>query len=95
VSETSKDIGVLTVLAQRLVDERLPRALALKKKVDQGETLEDRDIEFLEKVFNDARMIAPIVNQNPQYQDVAARMVQLYKEITEKALENQKAQGRS
>jgi hypothetical protein len=95
VSDSSKNIGVLTVLAQRLVDERLPRALALKKKVDLGEVLEDRDIEFLEKVFNDARMIAPITNQNPQYQDIAARMVQLYKEITEKALENQKARGRS
>lgn len=92
MSESSKDIGVLTVLAQRLVDERLPRALALKKKVDLGETLEDRDIQFLEKVFNDARMIAPILNQNPQYQDIAARMVQLYKEITQKALENEKTQ---
>lgn len=95
MSESSKDIGVLTVLAQRLVEQRLPKALAMKQKVDQGEVLSDHDVTFLEEVLNDARMIAPIVKQNPQYHDIAGRMMQLYKEITEKALANQKAQDRS
>jgi hypothetical protein len=95
VSETSKDIGVLTVLAQRLSEQRLPKALAMKEKVDRGEVLSDFDITFLENVFKDASSLGPLIQRNPQYQDIAGRMLQLYKEITTKALENQKAQTRS
>jgi len=89
MSASSSDTGVLTALAQRLVDQRLPRALALKEKVEQGAVLEDRDIEFLERVLEDANKIAPVVERNPKYKEVAGRMLQLYKEIMAKALENE------
>ena len=94
MAQSSTDIGVLTVLAQRMVDQRLPRALSIKERVDRGETLEDRDIEFLEEVLADAGKIAPIVERNPKYRDVAVRMVALYKEIMAKALENEQAKKR-
>ena len=94
MSASSSDIGVLTALAQRLVDQRLPRALALKEKVDRGEVLDDRDLEFLERVLEDTNKIAPVVERNPKYKDVAGRMLQLYKEIMAKALENEQAKKR-
>ena len=34
MSESSEDLGLITVLLQRLETQRLPRALALKEKVD-------------------------------------------------------------
>ena len=89
MSASSSDTGVLTALAQRLVDQRLPRALAMKEKVDRGEMLDDRDLAFLEQVMEDANKIAPVVERNPKYKEVAGRMVQLYKEIMAKALENE------
>jgi len=58
--------------------------------VDGGAVLSDRDIRFLEEVLSDANRIAPIVKRNPEYAGVAARMVELYKEITAKALENER-----
>jgi len=93
--DQSQDIGVATALVERLNKERLPRALALKEKVDRGETLDDSDIAFLEKVFADVRTIEPLLNRNPQYQDIAGRMARLYKEITDKALQNEEAKGSS
>ena len=45
----SMDEGVLTVIVERMQEQRYPRALELKEKVDRGETLEDFDIDFLEK----------------------------------------------
>ncbi len=95
MSDKSYDMGVLTALAERMTNERLPRALALKEKVDRGETLDDSDIAFLEKVFADVRTIEPLLNRNPQYQDIAGRMARLYKEITDKALQNEQAKGSS
>ena len=91
MSESSGDVGLITVLLQRLETQRLPRALALKEKVDRGELLDDFDLGFLEEVFADTSRIRPFLAQHPEYQDLAARMMHLYKEITEKALQNEKA----
>jgi hypothetical protein len=90
MSDSSKDLGVITVLLQRLEEQRLPRALALKKKVDQGERLDDSDIAFLEQVLADANEAKPLLERHPEYQDLVSRVVNLYKEITDRALENEK-----
>ena len=55
MSDESKDAGLIQVLAERMKTQRLPRVLSLKEKVEQGETLNEFDIHFLEEVFRDAR----------------------------------------
>jgi len=91
VSEISKETGVIAVLAKRMVEERLPKALALKKRVDGGEVLNDLDLAFLEQVVKDAQSIDPKIKDDPRVKDIAARMLALYTEITTKALENEQA----
>jgi hypothetical protein len=90
MSDSSEDLGVVTVLMERLAQQRLPRALALKEKVDRGERLDDFDIAFLEEVFADANRIKPLVERHPEHQALVSDVVNLYKEITDKALENEK-----
>ncbi len=91
VATVSKETGVLTALARRMVDERLPKALALKERVDRGEVLNELDLAFLEQVVQDARHIQPMMDANPRAKEVAARMLHLYHEITQKALDNEQA----
>jgi len=92
VGDTSKETtGILYTLEKRLVEFRLPRALAMKEKVDRGEVLDDRDLEHLEQLLADVGQIPAEVKKDPKFQDLAGRMMQLYKEITTKALENEKA----
>ena len=93
MTDTSKDAGVIQVMAEQLERTRLPRALSLKEKVDGGATLDELDIEFLEEVFHDAQSVSTLVDRHPEWQDLATKMIQLYKDITEKALENEKAKG--
>jgi len=90
MSKKSSDAGVIAVLLERFNSQRLPRALSLKEKVDRGETLSDADLAYLEKIFSDFTQVGPIVDRNPEYKQLVAKAIDLYKEITDKALENEK-----
>ena len=93
MSKSSKDTGVMAVLVERFEKQRLPRALALKEKVDRGEVLDKSDIEFLEQVFEDSQHIGALVDRHPEWEPLVARAARLYKEITDKALSNEEASG--
>jgi uncharacterized membrane protein YfbV (UPF0208 family) len=86
-----KETGILAVLMERLEKQRLPRILSLKEKVDGGTPLDDRDLDFLEKVMKDAKKAIPFIDKHPEYQLLATKLVALYNEITEKALELEKS----
>lgn len=90
MTSTPADQGMLAVLIDRMEKQRLPRALALKEKVDQGETLDDFDLSFLEDVFTDAANIKPLLARHPEHQELVGKVTALYREITEKALDNQR-----
>jgi len=73
-----------------LVDEHLPRLLSIKRRLDNGEKLSDWNIVYLEKSFIEARRIEALLERNPEYRVLMARLLHLYREITERALENER-----
>ena len=90
MTESDKDAGIIEVLLERFERQRLPRALALKEKVDKGEVLDDWETSYLEEVLEDAQQVKTLIDRHPEYQKLYTQAVHLYKEITEKALENAK-----
>ncbi len=83
------DAGTIQTLLDRLEKFRLPRALAIKQRVEDGEKLSEEDLEFLKRVLEEGRQIEPLLARHPEYQSLASRLVSLYDEITRKALENE------
>lgn len=93
MTSAENEQGVLAVLVERLEKQRLPRVLDIKARVDKGETLTDPDIAFLSEVMEDAMKVKPLIDNHPEYQELARKVTGLYKEVTDKALANQEQAG--
>ena len=91
MDESSKQTGVTLVLLERFQKQRLPRALAIKKRIDQGGLLNEFDIKFLETVFRESASIRTLLSKHPEYEPMVTKIISLYHDITAKALENEKA----
>ena len=90
MSKAAEDIGVIIALVNRFTEQRLPKVIAVKERVELGECLSDYDIKFLDEILKDANRIMPLVDKHPEWQPLTSRAISLYQEITEKALENEK-----
>ena len=90
MKDPSGDLGTIQVLLDRLNQRRLPRALRLQERVDRGETLDDHDLAFLHRVFEDAQQAMALAERHPELKSLVERLVGLYHHITRKALENER-----
>ncbi len=90
MTDDTKDLGIAMTLLERLTKDTLPKAFAIKERLGRGERLDHWDIEFLEELFTRAEQIKPLVDRHPEYQEVYAQVVHLYKEITDQAVANEK-----
>ncbi len=90
MKDSAGELGVIQTLIDRFERYRLPRLLALKKKVDRGEILNDLDVLFMGQVMHDAQQSKPLIDRHPEWQKFCSEVIHLYEQITEKALDNEK-----
>ena len=89
----AKDDGTSQVLIERFVEHRLPVLLEMKERVDSGEPLSDGDIKILSRVVEQEKGFGPVAEKYPEYKPMIARLIDLYNDITRRALENEKGGG--
>jgi hypothetical protein len=85
------DHGTIAALMIRFKDYRLPRAKRLLERVNQGNPLTDEDIRFLKRVYRDGWQVQPLIKRHPEYSQLVARTMDLYTEIINKGVENEKS----
>ena len=91
MKKEDQDAGTIAALMIRFKEYRLPRAKRLLERVNGGETLSDEDIRFLKRVYTDSRNTQSLVKRHPEYRDLISRSIDLYTEIINKGLENEKS----
>jgi hypothetical protein len=90
MEQSERDAGTLAALMLDLEENRLPRAMRILDRVNNGESLSERDISFLKKVYEDSRTNEPLVDRHPEYFTLISRCLGLYTEIITKGLKNEK-----
>ena len=90
MNNKKKDEGIVEVLLERFEKQRLPRLLEIKKHVDAKLLLSETELLFLEEVNRDALKVEPLVKRHPEFKELYAKAIDLYKEIVENALDNEK-----
>jgi len=88
--QSNMDAGTIAALMVRFKEVRLPRTQGLLDKVNDGQKLDDGDIDFLKRVYNDSRSLRPLIERNPDYLSMITKYVDLYSEIVAKAVELEK-----
>ena len=89
MTEPSDDTGVIMALLERFEKQRLPRARALKSKVDGGAPLDDADMDYLKQVFADTQQVQALLSRHPEYEKLVAQVMQLYTAILQRAAANE------
>ena len=90
MKDKSKELGIIQARLERFNSRVLPRMLALLEQVNRGETLSDLDLQFLQKIADEANRDRSITS-HPELTELFARAVDLFAEISEKALANEQA----
>lgn len=90
MSNEAMESGVIQALLDRFNQQRLPQLLELKERVDRGEKLNNLDIAHLKQAFSDANHIKSLVDKHPEFQSLVAQVTHLYKQVTDKALDNER-----
>ena len=85
-----KHAGIIQAMVEEFEKHRLPTLLKIKDEVDNGKSISEGDIEFLEKVIDDAKRTMHMTVNHPELHEFCLLVVHLYKEISVKALENEK-----
>jgi hypothetical protein len=84
--------GVSQAVIERFVEQRLPELMKLEQKVDAGESLDDGELDILERLVESTRDFGEFVGRYPQYEDLVARIASLYEGISSKALDIERQQ---
>ncbi|HQR60687.1 MAG TPA: hypothetical protein PLH03_04910 [Methylophilaceae bacterium] len=94
MADADQDAGVIQALLDRFNEQKLPRALELKERLQRGEKLNELDLHFLDETFSGFMSQRTLYERHPEFQPLVAKIIGMYNEITRLALENeQKAEN--
>ncbi len=89
MQSTQEELGIITAFLENLEQHSIPRALAVRKRVFEGELLNEIDTMYFERELSEASSIMHLLEHHPEYKNLVVELANLYNEIAEQALKNQ------
>lgn len=86
--QRNDDEGTIAAILEQ-TKRRIPNLLAIKKRLEDGDTLSKLEIERLGSHIKGSEHTRELIERHPEYQELAARVASLYQEITELAVANE------
>ena len=82
-------LGVVQSLVQEFETHHLPRLLRLKDKVDNGEVVDDIDLDFLSQEIRCTDLTMHMTINYPELNGFCSLVAHFCKEICDEAMENE------
>ena len=86
----NEEAGTLTAILQNFNDHNFKRLTDIRDSVNQGNLLTDSELEFLEGMYERAKRASSLVSRHDDYHELFGKVVSIYDEVSEKAMENEK-----
>ena len=90
MTNADDDTGALMAIVQNWDTQTRPRLEKIKASVDSGGPIAEVDLEFLEQIHAQSGRNEALFDRNPEYKRLLAMAVRFYKEIIDRALENER-----
>ena len=90
--QKTMDDGKIVVLMERL-KSRIPELLVVKERIEKGDTLSELEMIKLSSMLEHANDTRDLLQRHPELQKMAMKIVTLYNDIVNGALENEKKRG--
>lgn len=82
------DEGTIAALLERS-KRRIPNLLAIKERLEAGDTLSNIEIEELGNHLEAAEHTRDLMERHPEFQELSAKMISLYEDIMKLAIANE------
>lgn len=87
--EPPREYSVFNVILEEFSASGLSRLVEMQTRVESGGVLNDFDLEFLTESLAKVHQFEDYAEHHHNYQELAAKIIELYHDITETALNNQ------
>lgn len=85
----TEQTAVKEAVLEQLNNEDLPKLLQLQERVDNGEAINDHDLQLLERVMQEIHSLQSLAQNNPELEKLFAQVTALYTDTTAKAVDNE------
>lgn len=85
----TEDTAVKEAVLEQLNKEDLPKLLNLQERVDNGEAINDHDLQLLERVMQEIHALQSLAQNNPELEKIFAQVTSLYTRTTARAVDNE------
>lgn len=84
------DEGTIEAIILHMIMHILPEALAIQKKLNNNQRLNDIDVAHLNNFLIYTRKVLPNIQRHPDYGHFISKLILLHKEMIEQSLEKEK-----